>query len=240
MVSFAFAPDNSLVSVGSGCFAETAIEEMALPPTVTELGSYVFLNAASFRQLTFSPVTHIGAFLCLGTQLSALTVPETVTTIEARAFMGLGSLTAVDFSKSVNLTRIGSKAFAGAGIAQAILSQRIDVIEAGAFSDCPRLRVFKVPPEAPFASLLPETLAWSGVVSVVVPRIRTIAANSFTDCGSLRQLVMDGGDQTKTDRFIRIPDDLLIGTPAVFVVIPTATLKRARDLFRKEATADFA
>jgi hypothetical protein len=215
LASFTFARDDSLVSIGSGCFAETAIEAMVLPPSVTNLGSYVFFNAISLRQLTLSPATHLGAFLCIGTQLRAITIPETVRAIEARAFMQLSTLRAVDFSRSAELTRIGSEAFAASGITQAILPQRIEVIERRAFANCANLRLFKVHPQAPFTSLLPETLASSAVVSVIAPRIRTIAADFCIGSRRVRQLVLARGDQTKEeqDRAIRIPDVLFAGFP---------------------------
>jgi hypothetical protein len=111
--------ERALEIIGSGAFSATDLPAFELPPVVRDLGSWVFLEGANFHRSAFRPghpITHLGCWLCEGTQLELIEIPSAVGTIEAGAFQNLTSLVRVDFRAASQLVRVASKEFAGTEI----------------------------------------------------------------------------------------------------------------------------
>ena len=87
------------------------IEEVEIPDTVTEIGSYAFHNFLELKKINIpNSVTRIGReafYLC--SSLVSITIPNSVTSIGEYAFEDCSSLTSITISGSV--TSIGYGAF---------------------------------------------------------------------------------------------------------------------------------
>ena len=87
------------------------IEEVEIPDTVTEIGSYAFHNFLGLKKINIpNSVTRIGReafYLC--SSLVSITIPNSVTSIGEYAFEDCSSLTSITISGSV--TSIGYGAF---------------------------------------------------------------------------------------------------------------------------------
>ena len=87
------------------------IEEVEIPDTVTEIGSYAFHNFRKVKEINLpNSVTSIGSFAFSScSSLTSITIPESVTSIGDRAFCDCRSLTNITIPESA--TSIGNYAF---------------------------------------------------------------------------------------------------------------------------------
>ena len=88
------------------------IEEVEIPDTVTEIGSYAFHNFLELKKINIpNSVTNIGEFaFYLCDSIISITIPNSVTSIEYSTFNCCRSLTSITIPESV--TSIGREAFA--------------------------------------------------------------------------------------------------------------------------------
>ena len=101
----------SVKTIGISAFANSSLESITIPSTVTSLGNYAF-SSSSIGTADLSAATSItaiptGAFSYCA-NLTTITLPSSVTAIEASAFAGSGL---TSFTFPANLTRIGNLAF---------------------------------------------------------------------------------------------------------------------------------
>ena len=116
------------------------IEEVEIPDTVTEIGSYAFHNFLELKKINIpNSVTRIGlgAFL-LCKSLVSVTIPNSVTSIESYAFSRCSSLTSIIIPESV--TSIDEWAFSGCSSLTSItIPESVTSIGYYAFCDCSSL-----------------------------------------------------------------------------------------------------
>lgn len=99
--------------IGSYAFSGTAITEIVVPATVTEMGMAVFENCNNLVSAQINAgVTSIGSFTFANcSALTSVTLPRTLESVEEYAFVSCNSLTEITLPAS--LTRIGDYAFEG-------------------------------------------------------------------------------------------------------------------------------
>ena len=79
----------------------------------------------------------IGRSACMNcTDLTAVTIPESVTTIGEEAFQSCNDLTSVTFTGNSQLTTIGEYAFAYSGLTSITIPASVSDIGDGAFEAC--------------------------------------------------------------------------------------------------------
>lgn len=116
------------------------IEEVEIPDTVTEIGSYAFHNFRKVKKINIpNSVTSIGryAFYCCDSLIS-ITIPNSVTSIGDWAFSDCSSLTSITIPESV--TSIEDYAFDGCcSLASITIPESVTSIGRGTFNCCSSL-----------------------------------------------------------------------------------------------------
>ena len=116
------------------------IEEVEIPDTVTEIGSYAFHNFRKVKKINIpNSVTSIGryAFYCCDSLIS-ITIPNSVTSIGDLAFSDCSSLTSITIPESV--TSIEDYAFDGCcSLASITIPESVTSIGRGTFNRCSSL-----------------------------------------------------------------------------------------------------
>lgn len=125
-------------------FAADNIDEVVLPDSLAEIGSYAFCNS-SVRLLKLPDgLTTIGTSAFEGClSLKEISVPYGVKTIEAYTFRnsGLESVTIADGVKTIE-----HEAFENCGkLTSVIVGEGVESIRYGAFADCSSLKYVKLP-----------------------------------------------------------------------------------------------
>ena len=116
------------------------IEEVEIPDTVTEIGSYAFHNFLELKKINIpNSVTRIGQesfYLCKS--LESVTIPNSVTSIGEYAFEDCSSLTSITIPESV--TSIGYCAFDNcSSLTNITIPNSVTSIGSFAFSGCSSL-----------------------------------------------------------------------------------------------------
>ena len=159
-----FALPEGLISIGENAFAYCKrITTIRIPASVTEIGQGAFRDITALTEITFgegSQLQAIPPYFAANTAVSAITLPDTVTSIgtmafthtalqefhlpdgvtgvEASAFAGCTQLTAV--YNTAQLTQIGQEAFAGCSALSAFpLSDNLTYVGSHAFRGCSSL-----------------------------------------------------------------------------------------------------
>lgn len=131
-------------------------------------------------------VTTIGAKAFLGTHLTSISLPNTITSIEADAFLDHRGITTLELP---NLQTIGNQAFRFcASLQKVVLPECITSLGSTVFQRCVGMTEIQLPQSLtslPYAFLY----ACSGLTEVVLPpNITYISNECFTSCASLRSI----------------------------------------------------
>ena len=170
---------NGVTTIGASAFERTSISTVTIPSSVTSLGNYAFSNcsnltsvwinsnAVASKDYTSVPnlrdnfgnqvkyyilstdVTAIGKKAFFGASLESVIIPNTVTTIGARAFASCWSLTSVTIPSSV--TTIHESAFYDCReLNRLTLNVGLTTIGDDAFASCWRLTSVTIPSTVDF------------------------------------------------------------------------------------------
>ena len=164
---------SGVTSIGFYAFAGcSSLTSIIIPSSVTSIGSSPFAGCSGLKKVTWNAkaylnfsyndpftdiktiitdfvigedMTTVPASICCGMRnLTSVTIPNTVTSIESYAFDGCSSLTSVIIPSSV--TSIGSSAFAGcSNLTNVTIPNSITNIENSAFRGCSGLKQVIVP-----------------------------------------------------------------------------------------------
>ena len=114
--------EEGITSIPNNLFAESGIEELVIPETVTSIGNHAFRDCA---------------------QLTSVTIPEGVTVIGTYAFARCQALEDVDLPSE--LLSIGSHAFEATGLKEVVLPEKLTALESNAFVNCSALGSVHIP-----------------------------------------------------------------------------------------------
>jgi hypothetical protein len=118
LTSVTFTPTSTLTSIGAFAFYNTKLTSVTIPNSVTTIGDNVFQNSTALTSVTlptnilFTIISKESFYGCTG--LISVTIPDSVTSIGARAFYGCTGLTSVIIPDSV--TSITATAFTASGL----------------------------------------------------------------------------------------------------------------------------
>ena len=157
-----------------------ALKTAVIGKGVTEPQSYTFSSSDALESVTFrGKLKYVSAGMFYGCKaLKTVTLPNTVTAIQANAFRGSG-LTEIQLGSAV--TEIGEYAFAETPLEQIVLPQGIKTLGNFAFHEC----------------------LW--LVSVDLGGLTTIQESTFYGCRQLRNVTATGNMDATILRLIDYP-----------------------------------
>ena len=192
------------------------IEEVEIPDTVTEIGSYAFHNFLELKKINIpNSVTRIGQdafYYCIN--LTSITIPNSVTSIGYGAFSWCSSLTSITIPESVtdikeasfsscssltsiklpnNLISIGSNAFHDcSSLASITIPESVTSIGNCAFDGCSSLTSITIPESV--TSIGVEAFGYCGsLTNITIPKSVTSIGNyAFDNCSSLTNITYNG------------------------------------------------
>lgn len=172
---------STLTTIRYGAFQNcTALKQITLPKSMTFIEGGAFQNCSALTSISVPQnVTYLGASAFSGcTSLTSATLPQTITRISSGLFENCSSLTTVQASSA--LTSIGSRAFAEtSALSSFTFSQTLTAVGA-------------------------ESFTGSGIVTANLPQSVTyLGAGAFADCTKLVYAQVPAAIQAVRERTFR-------------------------------------
>lgn len=184
-------------------FANTPVQKVQLPSTLTTIHYGAFQNCTALKQITLpKSMTFIegGAFQNCSA-LSSILVPQNVTYLGASAFSGCTSLTSATLPQAI--TRISSGLFENCSSLTTVqASSALTSIGSRAFAETSALSSFTFPQT--LTAVGAESFTGSGIVTANLPQSVTyLGAGAFADCTKLVYAQMPAAIQAIRERTFR-------------------------------------
>ena len=184
-------------------FANTPVQKVQLPSTLTTIRYGAFQNCTALKQITLpESMTFIegGAFQNCSA-LSSILVPQNVTYLGASAFSGCTSLTSATLPQAI--TRISSGLFENCSSLTTVqASSALTSIGSRAFAETSALSSFTFPQT--LTAVGAESFTGSGIVNANLPQSVTyLGAGAFADCTKLVYAQVPAAIQAVRERTFR-------------------------------------
>lgn len=184
-------------------FANTPVQKVQLPSTLTTIRYGAFQNCTALKQITLpKSMTFIegGAFQNCSA-LSSILVPQNVTYLGASAFSGCTSLTSATLPQAI--TRISSGLFENCSSLTTVqASSALTSIGSRAFAETSALSSFTFPQT--LTAVGAESFTGSGIVTANLPQSVTyLGAGAFADCTKLVYAQVPAAIQAIRERIFR-------------------------------------
>lgn len=184
-------------------FANTPVQKVQLPSTLTTIRYGAFQNCTALKQITLpKSMTFIegGAFQNCSV-LSSILVPQNVTYLGASAFSGCTSLTSATLPQTI--TRISSGLFENCSSLTTVqASSALTSIGSRAFAETSALSSFTFPQT--LTAVGAESFTGSGIVTANLPQSVTyLGAGAFADCTKLVYAQVPAAIQAIRERTFR-------------------------------------
>lgn len=184
-------------------FANTPVQTVQLPSTLTTIRYGAFQNCTALKQITLpKSMTFIegGAFQNCSA-LSSILVPQNVTYLGASAFSGCTSLTSATLPQAI--TRISSGLFENCSSLTTVqASSALTSIGSRAFAETSALSSFTFPQT--LTAVGAESFTGSGIVTANLPQSVTyLGAGAFADCTKLVYAQVPAAIQAVRERTFR-------------------------------------
>lgn len=184
-------------------FANTPVQKVQLPSTLTTIRYGAFQNCTALKQITLpKSMTFIegGAFQNCSA-LTSISVPQNVTYLGASAFSGCTSLTSATLPQAI--TRISSGLFENCSSLTTVqASSALTSIGSRAFAETSALSSFTFPQT--LTAVGAESFTGSGIVTANLPQSVTyLGAGAFADCTKLVYAQVPAAIQAIRERTFR-------------------------------------
>ena len=227
-----------VVEIGNMAFAQTALRNIALPNSVSYIGSDAFSNCTQLSSIVIpNSVTFIGNRAFYNTKLSSVELPNSVTSVESNTFENCNSLVNITLPGSIvsignyafsgcsklpsieipnSVTNIGTHAFSGCTLLSSVeLPNSMTSIEDYTFMDCKSLANVHIPDGV--TSI--ENYAFYGCTSlssIDIPDNVAYIGYAFDGCSNLKHIncYAEEVPETNIDAFNNLPNDLIIKVPS--------------------------
>ena len=140
-----FASGSTLTHFANNLFSQSALSQITVPNTVTEIEGYCFHQCTRLQIVLFehvSSVRVIGQLAFAWTGIERISIPDSVRILGRECFLCCKSLSTVEFGYHSSLDLLGDSCFRGSGIEQIRLPIVLRGIGRECFIDCSRLESF--------------------------------------------------------------------------------------------------
>lgn len=218
--------DNCLIQTDTHTLVDTKYGfKIPTDGSVTALGPRVFQYNASVYGIDLPDcLITIGESAFDGSDLSEIRIPDSVTTIGARAFASCNNLTRVTLPTA--LTSISDGMFTGCvNLMEVVIPDGVTSIGSGAFSGCTQLTSIILPAglekigDAAFAT------CWNLTQIILPPSLISIGDWAFAECETLTEIVLPEG-------LMHIGDQAFIECSIVTMDIPASVTEIGCNPFR--------
>jgi tRNA A-37 threonylcarbamoyl transferase component Bud32 len=197
-----FAPGCCLCTIEQFAFSHSALEEFAIPPSLTALDGRAFAECP-LRFVSASGAFAVrGRFILTDCEKSAVryfgsepsaSVPASVERLATASF-AQSALTAVDFAVDCRVAEFGVSAFAASALAALSVPRTVAVIGAFCFSDCHALARVCFAPDSALTQIGESAFAHTALTDISLPEgLRAICRSAFADCCALEKLTFAPG-----------------------------------------------
>ena len=184
-------------------FANTPVQTVQLPSTLTTIRYGAFQNCTQLRQVTIpDSVTFIeGGSFQNCSALSTIAIPQNVSYLGASAFSGCTSLTSATLPQGI--TRINSGLFENCSALTTVqASDSLTAIGSRAFAGTSALATFAFPQT--LTSIGAESFSGSGITYANLPQsVRYLGAGAFSGCTALTTIQIPAAIEAIRDRTFR-------------------------------------
>lgn len=198
LATITFDDASALDSIGMMAFDMTPWYDNA--DEVVIIGSILYKVKDSYTgPLNISNgIKMIGRSACMNcTDLTAVTIPESVTTIGEEAFQRCNDLTSVTFTGNSQLTTIGEYAFAYSGLTSITIPASVSDIGDGAFEACSDMTTVTFDGVSHLTKI--NDSLFNGCNSLmeitIPPSVTSIGEYAFWCCGGMTAVTFDGESQ---------------------------------------------
>ena len=198
----------NVTSIGIGAFWGSALTSITIPESVTSIGNSAFGGCLSLTSVhihsieawcnisfAYNPLQHAHNLYLNGELVTNLVIPESVNSIENRAFCGCHSLTSISFSENSQLTSIGDYAFSNcSGLTAITIPESVTSIGERAFEVCGSLSAITFPENSQLNII--GNYAFSNCNSLTTitisenSQLTSIGENAFLNCSSLTAITI--------------------------------------------------
>ncbi len=159
----------------------SALSDVIIPSSVTEIGSYTFANCSSLTSITIpSSVTTIGSYAFAYSGLTSVVIPASVTEMEQDVFYQCRSLTSAEFESGSTLSELPTYTFYQCYVlSDVVLPQSITSIESFAFAYCSALTSIDLPNSV--TSLGASAFRYSGLRSIDLNNVNSLGTYALAN-----------------------------------------------------------
>ncbi len=172
---------NNVIGLDNYSFANSALESITLPYTITSFGTYTFQNCKKLTSATINYGTAKGLFDGC-TKLSNVTIGPSSIVIRAEVFRNCKSLTTFNFSKAGS---IENNAFEGTGLTSVSFTTGLTIGQ-NAFKNCKELLTVSITGTSTNSLGVGVFTGCSKLKSATLPtNVSFVPQEMFKDCTSL-------------------------------------------------------